>query len=47
MNALLKRILKVLMDYLFPIIIEAVEEWLNKKIDELQIGRDKTGEDQN
>lgn len=47
MNALLKRILKVLMDYLFPIIIEAVEEWLNKKIDELQIVRDKTGEDQN
>ena len=47
MNALLKRILKVLMDYLFPIIVEAVEEWLNKKIDELEIFGDKTGEDQN
>lgn len=38
MNALVKKILKVLMDYLFPIIIEAIEEWLNKKIDGLDIG---------
>lgn len=38
MNALLKRILKVLMDYLFPILVEAVEEWINKKIDGIETG---------
>lgn len=37
MNALIKKVLKTLMDYLFPILVEALEEWINKKIDELNI----------
>lgn len=39
MNALIKKILKVLMDYLFPLLIEALEEWLRKKIEDLHFAQ--------
>jgi hypothetical protein len=44
MNQLIKKILQVLMDYLFPLLIEALEEWLRKKIEDIHFAQEPENE---